>query len=96
MKYINFLYQWIDWLLKSDNITGTRIENKVEPDEVNLRTMHTHLNNLKLFNFSINQNLNGEVDDNLINSTDEVNSKLLTLRNVLAENSNFLESISKS
>ena len=93
-KYIGFLKQWLNWLVENKTITcvaNCNIEKK-NAEEMSLDRMKAHLNSLKLFNYTLNQDL---VNENSQASSCEFHSNLsnLSVSNLLKENSNFLKNI---
>lgn len=96
-KYIGFLKQWLNWLLENNIISGVSNfhAEKKAAEEMSLDRMKAHLNSLKLFNFTMNQDTAGE---NTSNDSYELQSNLsnLSVSNLLKENSNFLRNITGS
>ena len=102
-KYLNFLDQWMNWLLESKVISRAdefRDENnKIGEENMNMGTMNAYLSHLKFFNYTINNNEieNATVtpnNDSRKNTDDELST--MSVSNLLKENNRFLKNISKS
>lgn len=94
-KYVSFLEQWLSWLLDTETIkkSVTYQPNHVQKAEnLNYKSLQSHLSQLKLFNYTISQ------DSNEFESKSDSNSRnesFLSVNNLLKENSKFLQNISK-
>ena len=94
-KYVSFLEQWLNWLLDTETIkkSVTYQPNHVQKAEnLNYKSLQSHLSQLKLFNYTISQ------DSNEFESKSDSNSRnesFLSVNNLLKENSKFLQNISK-
>lgn len=96
-KYLSFLRQWLQWIFEADNkahqkenIEGTNEENK----PINANAVMAHINNLKFFNFKLDQDV--EKDETPTQQhADEDNIDLNTISSLLKQNSEFLKNISK-
>lgn len=96
-KYIGFLKQWLNWLLENNTISGVLNchAEKTAAEEMSLDRMKAHLNSLRLFNFTMNQDTAG---DNTMTDSHGLQSNLsnLSVSNLLKENSKFLRNITGS
>jgi hypothetical protein len=92
-KYLNFLNQWFKWLIEQNALEVTNIVQASPKSEMNINTLQSHINELKLFNFTIKQDLN-EIDRTEILNKNP-NDLSLSVSNLLKQNSKFLENISK-
>jgi hypothetical protein len=104
INYINFLEQWIKWLIDSSCIKRVNADDKKPvltktptKSELNFSSLQAHLSQLKLFNYSISQDLNNPSESSIIqDSSLQINNmSFLSLNNLLKENSKFLQNISK-
>ncbi len=104
LNYINFLEQWIKWLVDSSCIKRVNADDKKPvltktptKSELNFSSLQAHLSQLKLFNYSINQDLNNSSESSTVqdSSVQLNNMSFLSLNNLLKENSKFLQNISK-
>ena len=94
-KYVSFLEQWLNWLLDTETIkkSVTNQPNHVQKAEnLNYKSLQSHLSQLKLFNYTISQDSNEFESKSDSNSTNE---SFLSVNNLLKENSKFLQNISK-
>jgi hypothetical protein len=94
-KYVSFLEQWLSWLLDTETISKsvTNQPNHLQKAEnLNYKSLQSHLSQLKLFNYTISQDSNEFDSKPDFNSTNE---SFLSVNNFLKENSKFLQNISK-
>lgn len=100
-KYVSFLEQWLTWLLETETIKKETNEkssnfssqmNEQLGDSLDFKSLQTHLSHLKLFNFSIDQDLNkSEREKDSLSSKETV----ISVSSLLKENGQFLKNISK-
>ncbi len=104
LNYINFLEQWIKWLLDSSCIKRINADDKKPvltktptKSELNFSSLQAHLSQLKLFNYSVSQDLNDQPESSSTqdSSLQLSNMSFLSVNNLLKENSKFLQNISK-
>ncbi len=108
-NYLDFLIQWLKFLkengcIKCSNIIQTlNHSNKDElteiaPDNLNISTLQTYLNKLKLFNYTLNQDLNDLTNKTnlaLSSSHSATSDQSISVSKVISENSKFLRNLSK-
>jgi hypothetical protein len=98
-KYVSFLEQWLNWLLETETIKKvikSHIENVPKAENLSYTSMQSHLSQLKLFNYTIDQDsIAFEAKCNIANNTHEPSLSVSVVSNLLKENSKFLQSISK-
>jgi hypothetical protein len=111
-KYLNFLKQWLQWLIDSNHIKQQDKEKEKEKKVNYLETvgdnMESHLNKLKLFNYTLSQDRDGSeltTQDSLIkkysdqktidyrDETTNFNQNQYSISNLLKENQNFLKNL---
>ena len=94
-KYISFLEQWLQWLLDTETIkkeVTLQSAHTQKPESLTFKSLQSHLSQLKLFNYTISQDSNEyEIKPNSNNT----NESVLSVNNLLRENSKFLQNISK-
>jgi hypothetical protein len=94
-KYIDFLIQWLKWLFPEKFEV---LKNKEEED-IDINSIKYHVNRLKLFNFTIDQELHyndltDRSNDLATNNTSVYDYN--AINDVLKANSDFLKNISKN
>ena len=105
LNYINFLEQWIKWLLDSSCIKKINADDKKPvltktptKSELNFSSLQAHISQLKLFNYSISQEINNSAEPASSDQDSSLqinNMSFLSVNNLLKENSKFLQNISK-
>lgn len=91
-KYLNFLNQWFKWLMDSDALVlNESLIKHATPEKMNTNILQSHLNQLKLFNYTLK--LDDYVPNDIVDKSD--NDLSLSVSNLLKQNSNFLKNISK-
>ena len=94
-KYIDFMIQWLKHLFPDKFqvfVENKSINENSNDSEIDINSIKCHFNKLKLFNFTIEQDLNYKVEqqeeqENIYDSN--------TVNNLLKQNSDFLKNISK-
>ena len=108
-RYIDFLNQWLNWLTENDELPindGQTVNKNSDSKQINTysetmstKTLQSHLNELKLFNFTMKHDLDHIAQNNPIKSIELTNKNdpnlSLSVSNLLRQNSKFLENISK-
>jgi hypothetical protein len=101
-KYIAFLEQWISWLIEAKSIqmsdSVAQVPKETEP--LSSDALQMHLNQLKLFNYTIEQNTNmSSLSANKTAAAQTTNDNsdlsLVAVGNLLKQNNKFLSEISK-
>ncbi|CAF0911632.1 unnamed protein product [Brachionus calyciflorus] len=96
-KYLNFLDQWLNWLLDNKilkKIGQKEEENINEEQNLNISSLHSHLKQLKNFNSSVSKQIkNEDIKCDSIISSNSIES-IVSVNYLLKEN-NFLKNISK-
>lgn len=96
-KYINFLDQWLNWLISSQVINGKKncehtSTNEDQDENFDIITLDSYLKKLKRFNSSV-EKCERVVEKN--NSEIDSFNKITSISKLLNENSNFLKNLSK-
>jgi hypothetical protein len=109
-KYIAFLEQWINWLIDTKAIKRGGNETSsatatAQSAGLNSDALQMHLNQLKLFNYTIEQNTNmschgsnqTEQSSKVSTAAESANTEmsLVAVSNLLRQNNKFLSEISK-
>lgn len=108
-RYLDFLNQWLNWLSENNALPINDSQAASKSDDVNLaktysetlstNTLQSHLNELKLFNFTLKHDSEHLTSNNSIKSTELTKKNdpnlSLSVSNLLRQNSKFLENISK-
>lgn len=101
--YLNFMEQWFEWLVQAGTIQMKNVETRAtNVESVNFNNIRVHLNELKLFNFKMQNDLglnNVEKSNNYLNKEDSNTNKnisLMSVSSLMNENRNFLKNISNS
>ena len=89
-KYIDFLIQWLRWLFPDK----FEIKKETNDENIDINSIKYHVNRLKLFNFTIEQDVNCNNNKNEVNNTSFYD--LIAVTDVLKANSEFLKNISKN
>lgn len=94
-KYMNFLDQWLRWLIGNriighSEISHEKIYEDNQVEKIDCLTLDSYLRQLKRFNNSFKKS--EEEDNNLLNKPIE---KLTSIKSILNENNNFLKNLSK-